>query len=395
MIYGIVPAAGSGTRMRLDAAGPSKQYLPFGTGTVLTTTLKALWQPGLLAGLIVVVPEADVGEVTRGLQALPFSVSLQVVAGGATRQESVRRGLEAVPEAAEYVVVHDAVRPLVTKQIIERVVEAARRFGAATAGLPVADTVKRADGDGVIVETVDRTGLWSIQTPQAFRADWLREAHRRAAERGAQFTDDAGMVEALGRPVRVVEGDPRNIKLTRPDDLRLARVWQREAEGETATLRVGIGYDVHRLVEGKPLILGGVPVPHTHGLLGHSDADVLAHAVTDALLGAVALGDIGQHFPDTDPKYKGADSIELLKAVVDLLAQHGWHPVQMDAVIAAQKPKLAPYVPAMREQLAAALRLNVEAVSVKATTTEGLGFVGREEGIEVRCVVTVRGDRAG
>ena len=160
-------------------------------------------------------------------------------------------------------------------------------------------------------------------------------------------------------------------------------------------MRVGIGYDVHRLVEGKPLILGGVPVPHTHGLLGHSDADVLAHAVTDALLGAVALGDIGQHFPDTDPKYKGADSIELLKAVVDLLAQHGWHPVQMDAVIAAQKPKLAPYVPAMRERLAAALRLNVEAVSVKATTTEGLGFVGREEGIEVRCVVTVQGDRAG
>lgn len=390
MIYGIVPAAGSGTRMRLAALGPSKQYLPFGTGTVLTTTLQALWQVDLLAGLVVVVPEADVARVTQELQTLPFAPSLQVVAGGTMRQESVYRGLEALPGDAEYVLVHDGVRPLVTPGVIERVVEAARTHGAATAGVPITDTVKRADSDGVITETVDRAGLWSIQTPQAFRVDLLWDAHRAAQQQGTQFTDDAGMVEAIGRPVRVVEGDPRNIKLTRPDDLRLALAWYGEGEAADA-LRVGIGYDVHRLVEGEPLILGGVRVPHTHGLVGHSDADVLAHAVTDGLLGAAALGDIGQHFPDTDPKYKGADSMELLKAVVALLAQHGWRPAQVDAVIAAQRPKLAPHIPAMRTSLARALQLDPSAVSVKATTTEKLGFVGREEGIEVRCVVTIQG----
>lgn len=393
MIYGIVPAAGSGTRMRLASPGLSKQYLPFGTGTVLTTTLHALWQADLLTGLVVVVPEADVSTITHELQALPFADAVQVVAGGATRQESVRCGLEAIPQDAEYVVVHDAVRPLVKGEVLVRVIEAAKVHGAATAGLPITDTVKRADSGGTITETIDRTGLWSIQTPQAFRAELLREAHRVAVAQGAQYTDDAGMVEAIGQPVKVVEGDPRNIKLTLPSDLQLAQAWYRKEE-EGAAVRVGIGYDVHRLEEGERLILGGVEIPHTHGLVGHSDADVLAHAVTDALLGAVALGDIGQHFPDTDPKYKGADSMELLKAVVDLLAQHGWRPMQMDAVVAAQRPKLAPFIPAMRKSLAAALQLDEGAVSVKATTTERLGFVGREEGIEVRCVVTVRGGRA-
>lgn len=394
MIYCIVPAAGSGTRMGSHSQGKAKQYLPFGTGTILTTTLRTLWTSHLFAGLVVVVPAQDVDAVASELSAQPFGQAVQVVPGGAQRQDSVRHGIAALPGDATLAVVHDAVRPLVTHEIVERVVKAAREHGAATAAVPINDTVKRANGSGRITETVDRQGLWSIQTPQAFHVDLLREAHKVAKQQGTLFTDDAGMVEALGHAVYVVEGDPRNIKLTRPQDMKLVELWLREEE-EQPILRVGIGYDVHRLVPDKPLILGGVTIPHTHGLLGHSDADVLAHAVTDALLGAAALGDIGQHFPDTDPSYEGADSMELLRQVVALLARHQWRPAQVDAVVAAQRPKLAPHIPAIRGSLAAALGLDEGDVSVKATTTERLGFVGREEGVEVRCVATIRGCPSG
>lgn len=391
MIYAIVPAAGLGTRMRMGALAQAKQYLALGTGTVLTTTLQNLWSSELFAGLVVVVPEDDVPHMQEELQHLPFGQAIRVVAGGKERQDSVRNGLGALPSDATYAVVHDGVRPLVTGDVIRRVVTAAHEHGAATAAIPVNDTVKRADGANRIVQTIDRTGLWSIQTPQAFEVQLLREAHTKAWQRGERFTDDAGVVEALGHAVYVANGDPRNIKLTRPEDLKLVGMWLHEEEA--SSMRVGIGYDVHRLVEGRPLILGGVTVPHSKGLLGHSDADVLAHAITDALLGAAALGDIGQHFPDTDPKYKDADSIELLKAVVALLEERGYKPVQVDAVLAAQRPRLAPYIPQIRESLAAALRLPAKDVGVKATTTEGLGFVGREEGMEARCVVTIRGCR--
>lgn len=388
MVYGIVPAAGAGTRMRRPQAR-AKQFLPLGGQSVLMRTLHALWQSELFDGVVVVVPEADLASVTDELAVLPFGKSIKVVAGGAERQDSVRLGLAAVPEEAEWVVVHDGVRPLVTPELVARVLEGAREHGAATAAVPVNDTVKRADADGRVLSTLDREGLWSVQTPQAFAAGSLRRAHERALATGKRFTDDAGMVEALGASVYVVMGDPRNIKLTRAEDFALAESWLER--GEPHLVRMGIGYDVHRLVPGRPLILAGVHVPHEKGLLGHSDADVLAHAITDALLGAAALGDIGTHFPDTDPQYKDADSMELLRRVVALLAEHRYRPVQVDAVLAAQRPRLAPYISQMRENLAQALGLEPSEVGLKATTTEGLGFVGREEGMEARAVVTIRG----
>lgn len=389
MIYGIVPAAGSSTRMRASGIKRAKQFLPLGGKSVLLRTVDALWQAGVFSGLVVVVPGEDVAAVGAELSQLAYGDRLRVVAGGAERQDSVYNGLQAVPEEARWIVVHDGVRPLVTPALVERVLAAAQRHGAATAALPVHDTIKRVAADGRVEATVDRTGLWAVQTPQAFAADVLRRAHERARAAGKRFTDDAGLVEDMGADVYVVPGDVRNIKLTRAEDFEVARRWLNEEEGHS--VRVGLGYDVHRLVPDRPLILAGVRVPHTMGLLGHSDADVLAHAVMDGLLGAAALGDIGQHFPDTDPRYKGADSMQLLRQVVALLAEHGYAPLQVDAVLAAQRPRLAPHIPKMRENLAAALGVPVTAVSVKATTTEGLGFVGREEGIEARAVVTLRG----
>jgi len=240
---------------------------------------------------------------------------------------------------------------------------------------PLADTVKRATPEGDVEATVARDRLWGAQTPQGFRFHLLYDAYRRAVAEHWPVTDDAGVVERAGHRVHLVEGEAMNFKITRPEDLALA---ERLAGGPP---RIGIGYDVHRLVPDRPLVLGGVTIPHDAGLLGHSDADVLTHAIMDALLGAAALGDIGQLFPDTAPQYHGISSIRLLAQVVDRVREAGFLPVNVDAVIVAQAPKLAPHVDAMRERLAATLALPRSGVSVKATTTEGLGFIGTREGI--------------
>ena len=296
----------------------------------------------------------------------------------------MRRGLAAA--AGEYVAIHDAARPFVSQAVITRALEKALKTGAAAPAVPVKDTVKVAR-DGFVRATPRRDALYAVQTPQCFCTALYRRALALAGD-GLDVTDDCSVLERAGLPVALTEGDYANIKITTPEDLPGPDTQQMK-KGRGA-MRIGHGYDVHKLVEGRRLILGGVDIPFEKGLLGHSDADVLAHAVMDALLGAAALGDIGRLFPDTDPAYEGADSLQLARHVVRVLQEAGWEPENIDATILCQRPKLAPHIPAMRENLAVALGVAPDAVSVKATTEEGLGFTGAGAGIAVHSVCLLR-----
>lgn len=391
----VIAAAGQGLRMGMIGDGPQekKQYVTLEGVPVLLRALEAFESVPAVDEIVVVVPEDDVNWVEaewlaprRGRQ------RLHVVAGGASRQESVARGCAALSPECRWVIVHDGARPLVTRDVIERVLEGARSTGAAVCGLPVTDTIKRVDGAGHVVETLPRDALRAIQTPQAFRRDILERAHGQE-DLLAAVTDDAALVERLGIPVAVVEGDPANIKLTVPADVEEARRLLAASRPAAAVplLRIGQGFDVHRLEAGRPLILGGVAIPWEKGLAGHSDADVLAHAITDGVLGAAGLGDIGRHFPDTDPAYKGADSLGLLRRAVEMAAEAGWAVAQVDATVIAERPRLAPHIDGMRQALAAALGVAPGAVNVKASTAERLGAVGRGEGIAALAVVLLTG----
>jgi 2-C-methyl-D-erythritol 4-phosphate cytidylyltransferase/2-C-methyl-D-erythritol 2,4-cyclodiphosphate synthase len=305
---------------------------------------------------------------------------LAVVAGGERRQDSVRRAFARVG-AAEIVVIHDAARPLVTDALIRRTVAAALDSGAAIAALRASDTVKRGDADGRIIETLPRGDIYLAQTPQAFRVDVLRAALTIPGE----ATDEAALAEQAGHRVHLVEGDPQNLKITTPADLDMA---ERLLGGVSATmpLRIGNGYDLHRLVAGRPLILGGVTIPFEKGLHGHSDADVVCHAITDAVLGAAGAGDIGRHFPNTDPAWKDADSIDLLRRAVALVDNAGFAVGNVDVVVIAQQPKLAPHVDAIRARVAAALGCDPAQVSVKGKTNEGVDSIGAGESIAAHAV---------
>ncbi len=380
----IVVAAGRGERMGL---GRNKLFAPLLGEPVIVHTVRALRQTGLFGAIVVVTGEADM----EPMRALLEGEGAILVPGGADRQESVYRGLAACPKEAEIIAIHDGARPLATPQVIARTVESAMRCGSGVASVPLKDTVKRVDAEGRAVETPPREALRAVQTPQTFRAELIRRAHEEGL-RGPRATDDAALVERLGERVALTQGDEENIKLTTPEDMLLAErlLLRRRGQEEGATMRVGHGYDVHRLVEGRRLVLCGVEVPYERGLLGHSDADVALHALMDALLGAAALGDIGRHFPDSDPAYAGADSTVLLGRVVELLAQNGYRVGNADVTIVAQRPKLSPYIEQMRARVAECLRVPVSCVNVKATTTEGLGFEGEGLGISshaVACVV--------
>lgn len=342
---------------------------------------------------IVLAAPPDAVETFRQLIADgPRSKTEKVVAGGATRQESVWAGLRELSAGMDCVLIHDAARPFVRPALIEACAEVARAHGAAIAALPVTDTLKRAAGE-LVGGAADRRNLWAAQTPQAFRTDLITQAYERAQREGVVGTDDASLVEATGHPVRLVMGSPRNIKITHPEDLELAEALM-GAEAAASQTRCGVGYDVHRLVEGRRLVLGGVEFPGPKGLEGHSDADVLAHAVCDALLGAAGLGDIGQHFPDTDPRYAGADSIELLRRAAEMAAVAGFRVVNVDAVVVAAEPRIAGEVGRMRRRLGEALGVAPERVSVKGKSGDGLGFVGAREGIASHAVCTVAPGRA-
>jgi 2-C-methyl-D-erythritol 4-phosphate cytidylyltransferase/2-C-methyl-D-erythritol 2,4-cyclodiphosphate synthase len=379
----LIAAAGRGARLGQPF---NKIFAPLGGQPLLARTLAAFQHCEAVHCIVIVAAageEERVGEVAR---AHGVGKLAGVATGGLARQESVRRGLESLAPAPGVVAIHDAVRPLVTPELICATIETARRMGACLAAAPVTDTVKVA-GDGRLVSgTMERSRLYAAQTPQTFRYDLILEAHRRAVAGGYEATDDAALVERMGREVEIVESSAANLKVTEPADLVVAEALLGRA---APAARVGHGYDAHALKPGRRLMLGGVEVPFDRGLSGHSDADVVFHALCDAALGALALGDIGHHFPDTDPRYKGVAGAVLAERVAEMVRGRGYRIASVDATVLAQAPRLAPYVDGMRENIAAAFGTEVGGVSVKATTTEGMGFVGRGEGIACHAVAVL------
>ncbi len=379
MWYAIVLAGGSGSRM---GAGRNKVLLPLGGEPVIVRSVRAF--AGLTDGVVLVSRAQDLPDMRAAMDRAGLTVTL--AEGGDTRQDSVRNGLCALPADCDRVLIHDGARCLVDEGTIRRCMDSVEACGTGVAAIPAVDTVKMVTADEFVAATPDRSALRAVQTPQGFTLDLIRRAHENARQTGFLGTDDASLVEHMGHPVRLTLGDRRNIKLTTPEDMTMAEAF---LKSDFPALRIGQGYDVHRLVEGRELILCGVHVPHTLGLLGHSDADVALHALMDAMLGAMALGDIGRHFPDTDERYRGISSMTLLHHVAALLAEHGARVTNCDVTIVAQKPKLLPHVPQMRQNVADALHLPLDRVNVKATTTERLAFEGREEGISAQAVCLV------
>ncbi len=376
--YVIMACGGSGARMN---AGMNKIFLPLAGKTVLRRSLEAF--EGLIDGMVLSGRPEDEPDIRKELDLAGVSYHVSIVSGGATRQESVLNGLKSVSfDPEDMVLVHDAARCLVEPDLIRRVQDSVAVFGSGVPAVPAVSTFKLCDSSGIVTRTLPRSSLYEIQTPQGFRAGELLRASLAAYEQRAEVTDDASVMELAGYPVRTVPGSPRNIKLTTMEDYMAA---ERLLLGAPA-FRVGTGYDVHRLVEGRKLVLCGVEIPYEFGLLGHSDADVALHALMDAMLGAAALGDIGRHFPDTDPQYSGISSLLLLEKTAGLLQQSGFRLVNADITIVAQKPKLLPYIETMRENVSSALGCGLSCISVKATTTEKLGFEGRMEGISAQAV---------
>ncbi|MFW6437821.1 MAG: 2-C-methyl-D-erythritol 4-phosphate cytidylyltransferase [Armatimonadota bacterium] len=383
----VIVAAGRGTRF--GGALP-KVFVQLAGRPMVEWSLMAYGGCEAISDIVLVVP-ADLVDYAREITADDHPKVVAVVAGGGERPDSVLAGLEVLRETApEIVCVHDGARPLIDEASIMRSIEVARERGGAVTAIPATDTIKRCAEDGRIEATPPRCDLYHAQTPQTFQYMLLLDAYDRALSEGLDVTDDASLVERMGRPVYVSEGHRDNFKITTPEDHARAEwlLGQRREGGRTA-MRVGSGYDVHALAAGETLILGGVQFESEVGLVGHSDADVLFHAICDALLGAAALGDIGSHFPDSDPALKGADSAELTRSVAGILADAGWRPVNVDATVICERPKLAPEIDRMRRNIASALGIRPDAVSVKATTTEGLGFEGREEGIAAEAVVLI------
>ncbi len=372
----IVAAGGSGQR-----AGLAKQWLELGGETVLRRSARLLADCPGVDELVLVVPAGEEARATAALAGL--GKPGRAVAGGPARADSVRNGLAALPDC-EVVLVHDAARPFATPALVARVAEAAARDGAALAALPVTDTVKRAGraapGEPArVAATLDRRELWLAQTPQGFRRELLLRAYAAAGAEASAATDECGLVERLGAPVTLVPGEPGNFKITSPEDVARARAL---TESPVAS---GVAYDCHRFEPGRRLILGGVEF-EGDGLLGHSDADVCAHAIGDAILGAAGLGDLGRHFPDSDPRWKGVSSLRLLSEISALAAAAGWRLGNADVTLAARRPKIAPRAAEMRSRMAEALGVSPSQVNVKATTGEGMGFVGRGEGIAAHAV---------
>ena len=385
-IHVILLAGGSGSRMRMEK---NKVLLPLSGVSVIARSAGAFRK--IATDMIVVVRPEDREAIDQEISSLGLSFPVQYAEGGNTRQTSVRNGLALLMDALEedIVLIHDAARCLVDAETIQRVLASVRAYGSGIPALPVVDTIKRCDADETAGETLPREWLRAVQTPQGFTLGKLRTAMAAAERDGYLGTDDASLVEHMGERVHLTKGDRRNIKLTTREDLRMSEWMIGLEQASLPALRVGQGYDVHQLVDNRPLILCGVQIPHDKGLLGHSDADVALHALMDALLGAAAMGDIGQHFPDSDDRFKGISSLLLLKETVRLLAEHGLAPSNVDLTIIAQKPKLAPYIPSMRKNVAEVLGLPENRVSVKATTTEHLGFEGRMEGISAQAVCLV------
>lgn len=377
----ILVAAGSSSRM---GVGQSKQFLSLCGKPVIAHALAAFEQAEQISSIVVVCRAEDAARVQQLARQYGIRKLRTVVAGGATRQSSVAAGLTAAPREADYLAVHDGARPLIRPEEIDAVVWDAQEYRASALCAPVKDTIKVQDAQGFVCSTPERDSLRAVQTPQVFERRLYERAMQLANLEHADYTDDCQLMEHMGEQVHLLIGGAANFKITTPEDLPAAEAVLQKERG--VGMRIGHGYDVHRLAPGRKLILGGVEIPHEMGLLGHSDADVLTHAVMDALLGAAVLGDIGKWFPDTDPAYCGADSIALLRRVKSLLQEHGFRIVNIDATVLAQAPKLKPFIEEMRARLAQASGVADGQVSVKATTEEGLGFTGEKLGMAAHAV---------
>lgn len=386
VIAAIIPAAGSGSRM--GAAVP-KQFLALDGVPILVRTVGRFLSVNDIRYIVIALPahhRVTAEQFFRKYFSPAQYQRLLFVIGGKTRQDSVLAGLNGLPPETGIVLVHDGARPFVSRGIIEQCLREAVRHGAAIAAIPVRDTIKQVNASGEILGTVDRSGLWQAQTPQAAATDLLRRAYEYARRDGFAGTDEASLLEHAGIAVHVIEGSEENIKITRPDDLKLAANINRESN----MLRIGHGFDAHRFKIGRHLILGGVDIPFDLGLEGHSDADALIHAFIDALLGAMGAGDIGRHFPDTDPQYKDISSLKLLAEVVRMVQEQGFSINNADITFICQRPKLAPFVNEMRSNLASACFVSSNIINIKATTTEMMGYTGRGEGIAVHAVVLLQ-----
>jgi len=380
-VTAIIAAGGAGRR--LGGAVP-KQLLEIGGRSILQHSVDAFLGHDRVTEVIVVLPGALAAAPPAWMSSTAAGARMHVVAGGDRRQDSVANAFDRVAAQCDVVLVHDAARPFVTPDLISRSIDAAAQHGAAIVAVAVADTVKRVDGAGLVAETIPRESIVLAQTPQAFRRAVLGAAVA-LGRAGVAATDEAMLAEQAGHPVHVIPGEAGNVKITTAADLDAAR------RGVRLAGRIGTGYDLHRLVVGRPLILGGVRLPSPFGALGHSDADVVCHAATDAILGAAALGDIGRHFPDTDPAWKDASSLDLLRRAAALVAGAGFAVVNLDVVVVLERPKIAPFIERIRSAVAEALGVAVECVSVKGKTNEGVDAVGRGEAIAAHAVAMLRG----
>lgn len=381
----VVVAGGRGER--LGGTVP-KQLRMLGGRTLLERSIRPFDTVDAIHEIVVVLPPDLVSSPPECLQRT--KTDLRIVAGGARRQDSVALGFDAVRPDSDIIVIHDAARPFCTSELVQRVLDAAADSGAAIAAVAAQDTVKEGEvqsGIDIVVRTVPRERIFLAQTPQAFSRAVLREAVA-LGRSGVTGTDEATLAERSGHRVRLVDGDQRNMKITTESDLTRAEEMVSHTE-RTSSTRVGLGYDLHRVVEGRPLVLGGVTIPGGFGLDGHSDADVVCHAVADAVLGAANAGDIGQHFPDDDQRWKNASSIDLLGRVTTLVHDKGFAVDNVDVVVITDWPKIRDHAEKMRQELAQVLRVSPEVVSIKGKTSEGVGPIGRGEAIAVHAVAMV------
>ena len=380
----IIVAAGQSTRME----GVDKLALDMGGRSALRYSLEVVDRSPLVSGAVVVTHESKVPAISESIANGGFSIPIRVVSGGARRQDSVRIGIEELDRAqiaSEFIAVHDAARPFVNEDMLERGLAAARHVGAAIPVVPLKDTIKRVE-HGIVVDTPDRETMFSVQTPQVFRAEILRAAHQTVE---ADVTDDASMVEVAGGLVATFEGAYENIKITTPSDIAIARAIVEGDSGDW-TYRSGIGFDGHKLVDGGPLKLGGCEIEFGMRLQGHSDGDVLLHTVASAILGAAGLGDLGGRFPSMDPRYAGADSSTFIRDATLEAKEMGWNIDHLDATVIAQRPRLAAHVPDFEANIADAIDTETDRVNVKVTSTDEVGAIGQGEGIAAQAIVTLR-----
>ncbi len=372
----IIAAAGQGRRM-----GFKKQYLQLEGRPMFIRATESFAGLPFISQIIICVPREDRGWVEEELLP-PFSLfpQPQVVSGGATRQETIGRALKQLQPEVEIVLIHDGARPFISRDLIQQIFKGAKKKGAVIPGLPLQDTVKQVENQNRVQKNLDRDNLRLIQTPQGFARKIIEKAYIMADEEGWLVTDDAGLVEKAGHPVWVLPGEESNLKVTTRRDLEL----------QGGDIRTGLGMDIHPLLPGRPLILGGIQIPWEKGCGGHSDGDALLHALMDALLGAAGREDIGHLFPDSDEQYRGACSLELLKTVAAILGEKGWQLNNADCMVALEKPRIAPYTGKMRVKIAEILGVDENRIGIKATTAEKMGFIGRGEGILAQVVVTIK-----